>query len=133
MFLLSSTGGIALSFPGALFGLLRIFPLLLCIHMLLSCSPSSRTYTPDKKNKNIVETGAESGSVEYREGGMHVGGVPGAVVTETADDHEGKIELQKEMLIRQEEEMKRLDREMEDLRRQEYYNQLMKRYDTKEK
>jgi predicted ribosome quality control (RQC) complex YloA/Tae2 family protein len=45
--------------------------------------------------------------------------------------HEEKVAEQKEIIRRQEDEIKRQDRELEDLRRQQFHNQSLKRYSVR--
>ena len=45
------------------------------------------------------------------------------------EDHEDKVRLQQEIIRRQREEMKRQDRELEDLKRQQFYNESYRRFE----
>lgn len=50
---------------------------------------------------------------------------------EAEDSHEDKVRLQQEIIRRQKMEMKRQDRELEDLKRQQFYNESYRRYEKK--
>ncbi len=48
---------------------------------------------------------------------------------EKEDVYEDKVKLQEEVIRRQEQERKRQDNELQDVQRQQYYNQSLKRYE----
>jgi hypothetical protein len=60
--------------------------------------------------------------------GAGVGAVSGAVVGDAIDEEERRNAERDALLIRQEQELKRQQRELEDLRRQRYHDNKLKKY-----
>ena len=86
---------------------MRVGILLCCLGLLLGCSVSEEIYSP----------GVEGGVT--------------AVGAEGMEDKtfEEKVAIQEEIIRRQEAEIERLGRELEDLRRQKFHNEALRRYE----
>lgn len=80
-------------------------------------------------------TGAIIGSQSGHAGeGMAIGAGAGALVggiTGAATDAESDAEDKKALLIRQQKELQRQDREIQDIKRQEYYDNVYRQYNPK--
>jgi uncharacterized protein YcfJ len=83
-------------------------------------------------------TGAGAGAIIGNQRGVGIegaavgavaGAATGAMVGESQETYESTVELQHEILKRQGEELERQDREVEDLKRQQYHNEQMRVYE----
>lgn len=114
-----------------------IMVLLLC--GVVGCA-SERPMTRSEQGALIGgATGAGVGAaVGNRVGGTSAGGAAvgavagaatGAMIGDSEESYESTVELQHEILQRQGKELERQDREVEDLKRQQYHNEQMRAYE----
>jgi len=108
----------------------RYLPLITAISLTtLGCSPRSSYTTTGAIAGTAVGAGAGAaiGSASGNTGtgavvGAAVGALSGAAIGDVRDGAEGATEYQDEFIKRQEEERKKQDRELEDLKRQRYHD-----------
>lgn len=121
---------------------MRIFRLSMILGVLLLCSAcgsSSRTVENGAVVGGVsgLATGAIVGSEVGHSGagaaiGVGAGALTGAAVAavvEQGEDHADKVAIQEEIIRRQKEEMRRQDLEAQDLKRQQYHNEALRRFE----
>lgn len=64
--------------------------------------------------------------------GVAAGGLAGAMIGEGYESYDAQVAQQEEIIRRQEADMERQRREIEDLKRQQFYNQSMQRFEEGE-